>query len=1166
MRGPRIPPLVSPRTPFLRATLVVALVASARVTAAQPLAARDLARLRKVTVWDLSVHHHVSESGSGSGAHWTYSEAYDHLSDESFTVSGVPGCDWRAGPFTPCTMDFRYPATGHAAESFDIRDDATGCNVRCDDGICGCEQCIASGCPDAGGHACQSLDEQHATGSGDVVGVAGDLVSAGALVLDYDVNPPVVVNGGGSVGRIAVPWARTLQYCDGTPITIQGDRGPGADGRFADTMFLGSGDAHVIIEDGRFVIRGQAHESYTSVNTSHPDPVTITHTEDVVFVVTEHGADTEVVGIEVTQAVQSWQNTVPLLAGKPTVVRAHVQPLGTKPVKVSAQLRAYRDGAELPGSPMAAVNPDSSVLARPNAAGEARRSDFTATLDWLLPPEWTTGTVDLVVDSQQLVCHEAAEPGGVAHDCTIHAAFAAPPAVHTKLVAVAWAQGGSTYGPSDGDLDELEDRLRAIYPVAAVDATHGSLAWTGAVPPDLGALNARLDLMRFLEDCFPIGSACNRAYYGALAAPKGFGGFPVGPTSTASGLANGVPGSVASGYAGDSATAYQRNCHAHELAHVLGRPHAVDPAIFGTDAAGDPLGPCGAVAGVGAETFPFMFAVGGTAVATIGPLLSGDDQIMYGLDAALGVVDPYQTFELMSYCQGTSPAFGQSKWISSHTYVKLRDALAASPWGGPPGPASSGTAADLLIVRGTVAADSAAAAFLPFVHLEGAPRSPTAGDWTLERRDAGGRLLGTTAFAPSFGEIDVVPGAPAADVHGPGEFVVAVPADAGLAEVDLVHGGTRMAAAHASAHAPTVAVVFPNGGEILTGARTTLAWSASDADGDPLAFLVQYSRDGGTTWDTLAADWPATTLDIPLDRLPGTTTGLVRVVASDGFLSAAAVSAATFTVEDKAPAVRILPPTGAPVAGTQTVVLRGEGRDPEDGPLPDGALVWAADGDAIGTGAVVMLPSSGFSEGPHTLTLTGTDRAGHTAQASVPLSVTRKAPVCGDGVVDPGEQCDDGNPVSGDGCEPDCTSSPATTTSTTSTTSTSSTSTTASPTTTTTSPPAAQRCASGPSLAGLDCRLGLLVEAVRGAGDLGALAGRLIGNLESARQAVEQAARTTAKRRKAAKNLHRALEHLRAFEHVLNGRRARKTLAASLRSTLGEQAHAIRTDLQAIRF
>ena len=37
---------------------------------------------------------------------------------------------------------------------------------------------------------------------------------------------------------------------------------------------------------------------------------------------------------------------------------------------------------------------------------------------------------------------------------------------------------------------------------------------------------------------------------------------------------------------------------------------------------------------------------------------------------------------------------------------------------------------------------------------------------------------------------------------------------------------------------------------------------------------------------------------------------------------------------------------------------------------------------------------------------------------------TNPPPVCGDGSVDPGEQCDDGNQVGGDGCENDCTKTP----------------------------------------------------------------------------------------------------------------------------------------------
>lgn len=40
--------------------------------------------------------------------------------------------------------------------------------------------------------------------------------------------------------------------------------------------------------------------------------------------------------------------------------------------------------------------------------------------------------------------------------------------------------------------------------------------------------------------------------------------------------------------------------------------------------------------------------------------------------------------------------------------------------------------------------------------------------------------------------------------------------------------------------------------------------------------------------------------------------------------------------------------------------------------------------------------------------------------SSAPVSAPASAPVCGDGKVDPGEQCDDGNAIKGDGCSPRC--------------------------------------------------------------------------------------------------------------------------------------------------
>ncbi|MBZ5711117.1 DUF4215 domain-containing protein [Nannocystis pusilla] len=47
-----------------------------------------------------------------------------------------------------------------------------------------------------------------------------------------------------------------------------------------------------------------------------------------------------------------------------------------------------------------------------------------------------------------------------------------------------------------------------------------------------------------------------------------------------------------------------------------------------------------------------------------------------------------------------------------------------------------------------------------------------------------------------------------------------------------------------------------------------------------------------------------------------------------------------------------------------------------------------------------------------------------TTATSDPTSTTDATPVCGDGDLNPGEQCDDGNDVAGDGCENNCTTTP----------------------------------------------------------------------------------------------------------------------------------------------
>lgn len=100
--------------------------------------------------------------------------------------------------------------------------------------------------------------------------------------------------------------------------------------------------------------------------------------------------------------------------------------------------------------------------------------------------------------------------------------------------------------------------------------------------------------------------------------------------------------------------------------------------------------------------------------------------------------------------------------------------------------------------------------------------------------------------------------------------------------------------------APTVEVIYPNGGEVLNGV-VNITWTAFDLDGDTLSFNVSYSANNGSDWNSLATNcsetwflWDTTSLDNGSEYL-------IRVVVNDGGLTSEDVSDGTFTVENIIP-------------------------------------------------------------------------------------------------------------------------------------------------------------------------------------------------------------------------------------------------------------------------
>ena len=265
--------------------------------------------------------------------------------------------------------------------------------------------------------------------------------------------------------------------------------------------------------------------------------------------------------------------------------------------------------------------------------------------------------------------------------------------------------------------------------------------------------------------------------------------------------------------------------------------------------------------------------------------------------------------EIMSYGNGTSfvpLATPSNRWVSDRNYSRFYSAIrlgitpsAARAGEGPVVAQSADSAArgvdpaaaHVFRVEGVIWPDDTAG-LAPFLETEVpavALAEQATGSLALDLYDGDGALLSSTSFEPT--EI--------AEAPQDRIYVRAfVPHVEGVQRAVLKREGNVVLDQTASANTPTVRVLTPNGGEDLAAGTATIRWEAADADGDRLAFLVQYSPDDGATWQGIARSTSDDALEATLDieeLIPGRE-GLVRVVASDGLNTAVDASDAFFTL------------------------------------------------------------------------------------------------------------------------------------------------------------------------------------------------------------------------------------------------------------------------------
>jgi hypothetical protein len=664
--------------------------------------------------------------------------------------------------------------------------------------------------------------------------------------------------------------------------------------------------------------------------------------------------DLEVVKVEFTQAIQCIDNpdckdnSTPLFTGKPTMVRAYVR-INSGPASVP-NISGILCNQWYTDAPAVCIRPVSAITVyKVSDPVAAWRGDMRYTLNFILPPGWTSkpGWQNFLFQVNYKMEDVKECPGCDSNNRAYKSAFVMTSrTLNIVFVQIKYKGVWSGDSPKWG----IVDWLKRVYPTSDIGVwklpvgivTGANLNEAGSSDKPCGGWSDLLDELSWLKDHTTGGG--DKYFYGMVASSAGpfsaggCGRYPDSPPVVSAGTVSN-PGR------------YDGKHAAHELGHNMNRAHTPG---------------CGA----GRPDSGYPLALGNL-----------DDT---GIDILLSqVYKNTMSFDIMSYCGGEADT-----WISSYTYRALIGAMGYPAIGYTPGDKvlasiRSDTTMDYLVGSGYISPTSIDIrhGFYRLALVPDPAYNITSGAYTAELQDAAGKTLSTLIFIP--GKEDDMP-------TDSGPFHIRIPWIEGGKTIVFKYNGAEIGRRQASAGTPVVTLTSPNGGENWGQAGgQIITWNASDPDGDKLSYIVDYSRDNGVTWETLAANLQETQLAIEdVSAFAGSNAALIRVTASDGFNTAWDVSDENFSVVDKGPEVHITSPTqGVTVPYGSPLILWGIGTDPQDGPLGESAFTWSSNRDgALGSGS--LLVNQTLSVGEHILTLTGRDANGLSAAESVTVVVT----------------------------------------------------------------------------------------------------------------------------------------------------------------------------------
>lgn len=695
--------------------------------------------------------------------------------------------------------------------------------------------------------------------------------------------------------------------------------------------------------------------------------------------------------MSVTQGIQDDQNSIELIQNRRTFVRVHVQSDGAPVAGVTAHLYSIGFMGGVIDGPLVPVNPVGqhiTVQSSPNP--ENLNDSFLFELPW----NWTTSSI-LILRAELNPHRVPSEPTYADNSDVAGPFFPRPsPRLEVQFVSFGYVLNNQIWYPRlIDDVFQTYSWIRRAYPVSsapgnATDPTPGFRPNLWIIADD--GLGSRVnfshpDCQHLLTPDGDFRNLCASEYtntlmnamrsewevpagvfmYGMITDAAGI--FPRGQACCGEKVSSGPVGIPGVGH-WDTDTTYGDWYAAHEIGHTQGRGHPAENA--------DNLATKNVSEGCGHSPddpgYPYADA-----------RISPPDGRLEGFDAGDPVFGlPFRIypgrdwFDVMSYCD--------NQWISDYTYEALYDFMLGSAAGAASarafGPASLG--GDFLSVYGVIdfEADSATIHRLRRLDSVGSIPPRRNGGYSIRLLDPARRIVADYGFTPqkiidsdrqvvSFGQIV--------------DFV------AGTTVVQIFDhaGGVVLAEKEISANPPSVRNARLESGPRPTIGKITLAWDASDPDGDPLTFDIFYSRDGGGSFLPLKLNVKSKPLSLETAELGGSSSALLRVVGSDGVHSAYA-DTPLFTVQAKGPEARILAPaSGVQVRYGQVVNFIGEAFDLQDGSVPAAGLAWShGSGVRLGTGPLLTITD--LPVGENRITLTATNSFGLTGSDQVTVVVS----------------------------------------------------------------------------------------------------------------------------------------------------------------------------------